>query len=78
MTLGVPKHVVAAILIGGDPNALSIRPTGIVTEEARSYNLKIILIKKDSNDKPSLAWNASFLKLISNIETYLFACQSQE
>ena len=30
MTLGVPKHVVAAILIGGGPIALSIRPTGFV------------------------------------------------
>ena len=32
MTLGVPKHVVAAILIGG-AIALSIRPTGFVNGE---------------------------------------------
>ena len=33
MTLGMPKHVVAAILIGGGPIALSIRPTGFVNGE---------------------------------------------
>ena len=42
MTLGVPKHVVAAILIGGGPNALSIRPTGFVTDEARTHNPEIM------------------------------------
>ena len=42
MTLGVPKHVVAAILIGGGPNALSIRPTDFVTDETRTHNLTIV------------------------------------
>ena len=42
MTLGVPKHVVAAILIGGGPNALSIRPTGFVTDETRTHNPEIM------------------------------------
>ena len=32
MTLGVPKHEVAAILIGGGPYALLIRPTGFVAD----------------------------------------------
>ena len=42
MTLGVPKHAVAAILIGGGPNALSIRPTGFVTDETRTHNPRIM------------------------------------
>ena len=42
MTLGMPKHVVAAILIGGGPNALSIRPTGFVMDEAPTHNPEIM------------------------------------
>ena len=42
MILGVMKHVVAAILTGGGPNALSIRPTGFVTDETRTHYLKIM------------------------------------
>ena len=44
MALGLPKHVMAAILklTEGGPNAMSIRPTGFVMDETRTHYLRII------------------------------------
>ena len=40
--LSVPMHMVAAILIGGGSIALSIKPTGFVTDETHTHNLRIM------------------------------------
>ena len=47
MTLGVPKHVVAVILTGGGPNALSIRPTDFFTYFDKRFYIQYPLIILD-------------------------------
>ena len=51
MTLGVTEHVVAAILIGGGPIALFIRPTGFVSDETRTHNPRIMRPTKKGGKK---------------------------